>query len=158
MRARLLALAAFALAPSAAQAGQTFGPYALALAGVVAEHDPYLGYVDRHVVEALFAGNPHVFYPVGHHIAVRADHVVCRVSNVAITARSCQLTFHGHTVNLSGPAANAVFATIAASGVPGDGAAGTIFEAVHSLACTLTPSVIKQNGGGGANCVFSAGP
>ena len=158
MRARLLALAALALAPSAAQAGQTYGPYALALAGVVAEHDPYLGYGDRHVVEALFAGDAHVFYPVGHHIAVRADHAVCRVSNVAITARSCQLTFHGHTVNLSGPAANAVFATIAASGVPGDGAAGTIFEAVHSLACTLTPSVIKQNGGGGANCVFSVGP
>jgi hypothetical protein len=158
MRTGLLALAALALAPSAAQAGQTYGPYALALAGVVAEHDPYLAWGERHVVEALFAGNQNVFYPVGHHIAVRADHIVCRVSNVAITARSCQLTFHGHTVNLTGPSANAVFATIAASGVPGDGAAGTIYEAVHNLACTLTPSVIKQNAGGGANCVFTVGP
>jgi hypothetical protein len=158
MRAGLFALAALALAPSIAQAGQTYGPYALALAGVVAEHDPYLAPTDRYVVSALFAGNEHVYYPIGHHIVVRADKIVCRVSNVQITARSCQLTFHGHTANLSGPSANAVFATIAASGVPGDGAAGTIYEAVHALACTLTPSVIKQNAGGGANCVFTVGP
>jgi hypothetical protein len=110
------------------------------------------------VVASLFAGNEHVFYPAGRHIVVRADHVVCRVSNVQITARSCQLTFHNHVSSLSGPSANAVFASIAASGVPGDGAAGTIYEAVHNLACTLTPGVIKQNGGGGANCVFTAGP
>jgi hypothetical protein len=158
MRARLLALSALALTPSVAQAGQTYGPYALALAGVVAEHDPYLASTDRFVVAALFAGNQHVFYPVGRHIMVRADHIVCRVSNVAITARSCQFTFHSHIVNLSGPSANAVFATIAASGVPGDGAAGTIYEAVHAFTCTLTPSVIKQNAGGGANCVFTPGP
>lgn len=158
MRASLFAIATLALAPSVAVAGQTYGPYALALAGVVAEHDPYLAPNDRFVVAALFAGNQHVYYPVGRHIVVRADHVVCKVSNVAITARSCQLTFHNHIVNLSGPSANTVFATIAASGVPGDGAAGTIYEAVHALVCTLTPSVIKQNAGGGANCVFTAGP
>jgi hypothetical protein len=158
MRARFLAVAALALTPSVAQAGQTYGPYALALAGVVAGHDPYLAPNDRFVVAALFAGNQHVYYPAGRHIVVRADHIVCRVSNVAITARSCQLTFQTHVSNLSGPTANSVFATIAASGVPGDGAAGTIYEAVHALTCTLTPSVIKQNAGGGANCVFAAGP
>jgi hypothetical protein len=106
----------------------------------------------------LFAGNEHAYYPPGRRIVVRADHVVCRVSNVQITARSCQLTFRGRVANLSGPAANAVFATLAAAGVPGDGAAGSIYEAVHNLACTLTPSVIKQNGGGGASCVYTVGP
>ncbi len=158
MRASLFALATLALTPSIAMAGQTSGPYALALAGVVAPHNPFLAPTDRLVVAALFAGNEHVYYPAGRHIVVRADHVVCRVSNVQITARSCQLTFHTHVANLTGPAANAVFATIAATGVPGDGAAGTIFEAIHALTCTLTPSVIKQNAGGGANCVFTAGP
>ena len=141
-----------------ASAASTSGAYALALAGVVAERDPFLSGVDRYQVAALFAGNERAYFPAGRRIVVRADHVVCRVSNVQITARSCQLTFRGRVANLSGAAANAVFATLAAAGVPGDGAAGSTFEAVHNLACTLTPSVIKQNGGGGASCGFTVGP
>ncbi|MDE3174515.1 MAG: hypothetical protein KGM15_00190 [Pseudomonadota bacterium] len=146
------------LAASPAVAGQTSGPYALALAGVIAAHDWSLSWTDRHVVARLFAGDEQVYYPAGHHIVVRADKVVCRISNVQITARSCQLTIHGHTASFGGAAANAVFATLAAAGVPSDGAAGSIYEAVHGLVCTLTPSVIKQNGGGGAHCAFSPGP
>ena len=158
MRVLLIAVAALGLAAAPARAAGTSGPYALALAGVIAEHDPILSATRRHVVAALFAGNENVFFPAGHQIVVKADKVVCRVSNVQITARSCQLMFHGHTSQLTGAAANAVFATLAAAGVPDDGAAGTIFEAVHNLVCTLTPSVIKQNAGGGANCVFANGP
>jgi hypothetical protein len=158
MRRLLFCFATLALTVATAEAGQTYGPYALALAGVLAPQDPYLAWRDRYVIEALFSGNEHVFYPAGRHIAGSASAVVCRVSNVQITARSCQLTFHGHTSSLTGAAANTVFATLAAAGVQGDGAAGTIYEAVHSLSCTLTPSVIKQNAGGGANCVFTPGP
>jgi hypothetical protein len=36
------------------------------------------------------------------------------------------------------------------AGVSADGAAGSIYEALHRLACTLEPSVIKRNGGGAA--------
>ena len=157
MRA-LVGLSALFLAIVPASAASTSGAYALALAGVVAERDPFLSGVDRYQVAALFAGNEHAFYPAGRRIVVRADHVVCRVSNVQITARSCKLTFRGRVANLSGAAANAVFATLAAGGVPGDGAAGSTYEAVHGLVCTLTPSVIKQNGGGGAACVYTVGP
>jgi len=156
MRAFLiLALALFA-APAAA-AGAS-GPYALALAGVIAEHDWRLAATDRDVVAALFSGNERVDYPVGRVIVVSAEKVACRVSNVEITARSCEVTIMGRTANFRGRAANALFATLAAAGVPAEGAAGSIFEAVRGLACTLIPSVIKQNGGGGANCVYMAGP
>jgi hypothetical protein len=157
MRA-LIGLSALILAAVPASAASTGGPYALALAGVVAERDPFLSGIDRHQVAALFGGNERAYYPARRRIVVRADHIVCRVSNVQITARSCQLTFRGRVANLSGAAANAVFATLAAAGVPGDGAAGSIFEAVHGLACTLSPSVIKQNGGGGASCNYTVGP
>ena len=151
------ALALAGLAAPAAAAGAS-GPNALALAGLIAEHDWRLAAADRYVVAALFAGNEGIDYPPGRAIAIGAEKVVCRVSNVEITARSCQLTIKGRTANLSGAAANALFATLAAAGVPADGAAGSIFEAVHGLACTLTPSVIKQNGGGGASCAYKIGP
>ena len=57
------------------------------------------------------------------------------------STRSCQLTVGGRTKTLTGEAANALYATLAAAGVPSDGAAGSIFESVQGLACTLTPSV-----------------
>jgi hypothetical protein len=43
------------------------------------------------------------------------------------------------------------------AGVSAGGAAGSIYEAHHGLACTLEPSVIKQNGGGGATRAFTPG-
>ena len=158
MRSLVFASLALALATGGAQAGQTFGPYALALAGVVAERDPALRATDRYVVAALFRGDERVWYPPRQAITVRASRIVCRVNNVRITARSCEMTFGRQSAGLTGPSANAVFATLAAAGVPGDGAAGSIFEAVHNLSCTLTPSVIKQNAGGGAHCEFANGP
>ena len=46
---------------------------------------------------------------------------------------------------------------VAVADVSTDDAAGSIYEALHGLACTLEPSVIKQNGGGGATCAFTPG-
>jgi hypothetical protein len=158
MRAFSLALAALLLAAPTARAANTTGPSALALAGLVAPHQPSLTAAKRNQVAALFAGNEGAPFPAGQHIVVSANSVVCRVSDVNITARSCQLSFPGHNVSLTGPAANALYATLATAGVPSDGAAGSIFEAVHALSCTLTPSEIKQNGGGGADCSFTVGP
>jgi hypothetical protein len=146
------------LAASPALAGQASGPYALALAGVVAEHDPALNPGDREVVARLFGGDENIQFPAGRSIIVAADKIVCRVSDVQITARSCQLTFDTKLVDLKGPAANALFATLAAAGVASDGAAGSIFEAVGGLSCKLRPSVIVANGGGGADCAYAANP
>lgn len=158
MRAVLLAAVFLALAAAPSRAGQTSGPYALALAGVIGEHDPQLQAADRRAVAALFAGAAPASYPAERRILVRADKILCRVSNVEITARSCQLTWGGRTVALSGGAANTVFATLAAAGVPSEGAAGSIYETVRRLVCTLTPAVIRQNAGGGANCIYAAVP
>lgn len=159
---RPLAVLALTLAASPAAGGQAStkisGPYALALAGVVAERDPALSPAERQIVARLFAGGANAPYPAGRSLTVAADKIVCRVSDVQIIARSCQLTFGAKLVDLTGPAANALFATLAAAGVPSDGAAGSIFEAVGALSCKLTPSVILANGGGGADCVYAPNP
>jgi hypothetical protein len=158
----LLAIVALTLAASPAAAatpsGKVSGPYALALAGLVAERDPALSPVDRAAAAGLFAGDAHVRYPAGRSIVVAADKIVCRVSDVQIIERSCQLTFDTKLVNLTGAAANALFATLAVAGVPSDGAAGSIFEAVGDLSCRLTPSLILAAGGGGADCAYRPNP
>ena len=90
-------------------------------------------------------------------IAVEADTIVCRQSNVDITARSCELTFGAKTVTVKGRKAHELFATIAEVGVAPDGAAGTIYESLSHLACTIDSDEIKQKTGGGAECKFEAG-
>ena len=42
--------------------------------------------------------------------------------------------------------------------MPSDGAAGSVFESVTALSCTVDPSVVKQKAGGGADCTFTPGP
>jgi hypothetical protein len=41
--------------------------------------------------------------------------------------------------------------------VPPDGAAGTMFEALSHLDCTINPHEIPQKAGGGASCSFDPG-
>ena len=38
-----------------------------------------------------------------------------------------------------------------------DGAAGTMFEALSHLDCTINPQEIQQKAGGGASCSFDPG-
>jgi hypothetical protein len=45
-------------------------------------------------------------------------------------------------------------AAVAEAGVPSEGAAGSIFEAVSNLDCTMDPTEVKQKAGGGAHCSF----
>jgi hypothetical protein len=144
---------ACASAASAAPA-TTSGSVALALAGVVAPYSP-LPAAEKKAVAALFAGDSNV--PTTKKITVTADKILCRASNVAITSRSCELTFGSHTRSVKGREANEIFATEALAGVPSDGAAGTIFEGLTKLSCTLDPKVIKENAGGGADCTFEPG-
>ena len=132
----------------------TSGSVALALAGVVAPYSQ-LPAKEKKAVAAFFGGDSNV--PIASKITVNADKVVCRASNVDITSRSCELSFGSKTHTVKGSEANAMFATVALAGVPPDGAAGTIYEALSKLSCTLDPAVIKDKAGGGADCSFEPG-
>jgi hypothetical protein len=142
--------------PASAAAGNASGPSALALAAVVASHSSVLGSYDRRVMARLFGGHGVGFpsFPPNRKISVTADSIKCRVSDVDLAARSCELAFKGGKRNLTGREANELFATVAVAGVMSEGAAGSIFEAVTKLACTIDPNVVKQKDGGGADCTF----
>jgi len=125
----------------------------LALAAVVAEQAP-LGRFERRTIARLFNGGT-IFraFLVGK-ISVTAASVVCRVSNVDITNRRCDLTFRTNKRTVHGREANEISATMAAAGVAAEGATGSLVENVSKLACTIGPREIKQKTGGGADCTF----
>jgi hypothetical protein len=131
------------------------GPNALALAGVVALYSPLLSGDERETAAALFVGEKDVRY--AKKITITADKIACRVSNVDISARSCELTFNGKKQAVTGRRASEIFATEALVGVPPDGAAGSVFETLSNLSCTLDPKAIKQKDGSGASCSFEPG-
>jgi hypothetical protein len=140
------------LGTSAAFAGSATGSAALALAGVVAAHSPKLSPAEKRTVADFFDGKTDV--PYTGKINVVADKIVCRSSNVDITARSCEVTFAGERISFRGREANELYATEAMAGVPSDGAAGSIFEGVSKLSCTLDPADIKDKAGSGAECSY----
>jgi hypothetical protein len=152
-----VALALGAPAVQVGQGGNVQGATGLALAALAAEHDVSLPAAQRQAVAALFDGGK-VTFAKGQTIVVKVDKIVCRVSDVAINQRSCALTFGTRIVNLAGRRANELDATLAAAGVPPDGAAGSSYEALSALNCSLDPSEIAQNSGGGASCAFMPGP
>jgi hypothetical protein len=131
------------------------GPTALAIAAVVGQYSPLLSAGDKKVLAGLFDGNSKTSYP-NKKLTVTADTVMCRLSNVAITQRSCDLTFQKGKHSLKGREANEVFATLASAGVTAQGAAGSMIETITKLSCTLDPAVIKDNSGGGADCSMQA--
>ena len=147
------------VAASALAAPSTTGGFSgLALAALVAEHQPGLSWRDRNAMAWLLDGRTRFHFPAGHTIIVKADKIQCRASNVAIDQRSCDLTFGAAVRHLSGRRANELFATMQEAGVPGDAGAGSAFEALTSLSCTIAPNVVKQNAGGGADCAYTPGP
>lgn len=153
----LVLLAALGPSAASAAAGNASGSSALALAAVVAQHSTVLSASDKKTIASLFDGNAKTSYPAKKKLTVAADSVQCRVSNVDITSRSCELTFTNGKRSVKGRAANEIYATLAVAGVDPDGAAGSIFRSVTKLNCTLDPAVIKENGGGGADCSFRVG-
>ena len=113
MQSGRLALLAISLltasAPTASAASATAsGQAALALAGVVALYSPLLTSDEREAVLAFFVGQSGIRY--AKKISVTADKIVCRVSNVDITARSCELTFRGAKQTITGRRASEIFA------------------------------------------------
>ena len=156
-RLAVLAVSLLTTTASAASAAPATasGPAALALAGVVALYSPLLTADEREAVSAFFVGQSGVRY--AKKISVTADKIVCRVSNVDITARSCELTFKGSKQTITGRRASEIFAAEAMAGIPPDGAAGSVFESLSKLNCTLDPAEIRQKAGGGASCSFETG-
>jgi hypothetical protein len=135
-----LSLSLAGASAAAAAATTVSGSTALALAGVVAPYSP-LSSGDKKAVAALFGGKSNIAY--ARKIVLTADKIVCRTSNVDITARSCELTFKTVKRGLKGREANEIYATEIMAGVPSDGAAGSVFESLSKLSCTLDPKVIK---------------
>jgi len=138
---------------SQASAGSVTGPAALALAGVVAQYSA-LPAANKKAVAAFFKGDPN--FPYRGKISVTADKIVCRTGNVDITARSCEITFKTKKQTLTGREANELFATETVAGVASDGAAGSTFESLSKLNCTLDPAQLKAKGGAGAACSYEA--
>jgi hypothetical protein len=141
-----------ALAASATAAG----PAALALAAVVAERAPLARY-EKRVLARLFEGNTSLRFLPKDKISVTAASIVCRASNVDITARSCDLTFRTNKSIVRARQANELYATMAVAGVTAEGAAGSLVESVSKLDCTIDPQMIMQKAGGGADCTFETG-
>ena len=141
----------------AALAEKAMGNSALALASLVAEHSPLLSLDDRSIMGQLIQASPNFAYLPNRKISVEADAVVCRQSNVDVTDRSCELTFHDKKIMIKGRKAHELYATIAEVGVAPDGAAGTMYEALSHLACVIDADLVKQKSGGGADCTFQPG-
>jgi len=154
---KLVALIPLLVAAAPAHAQQASGSSALALAALVGIHSPTLSAQDKTALGYMLDGNLTFPFPANKKIDVKADSVVCRSSNVDISAHSCELTFGAKKVSLKGRAAHELYATVIEVGVPGDGAAGSIFEALKTLACTIDPNEVKQKAGGGASCTFVPG-
>jgi hypothetical protein len=144
-------------AVSAASAETAMGNSALALASLVAEQSPSLSLDDKSVMVQFIHANPNFAYLPSKKISVQADAVVCRQSNVDITERGCELTFGAKKVTIMGRKAHELFSTIREVGVPPDGAAGTSYESLSHLACSIDTEAVKQKAGGGADCEFQPG-
>ena len=132
-------------------ANSTIGNHsAVALAGVVAPYSSLLP--NRKVVMAkLFDGHD----PTFPQFTVMADSITCFAGDVAINTFNCALKFGTNTINVTGRKAHEIFATLIEAGVPANGTAGKIYEALLQLSCTIDPNVIKQNTGAGASCTFT---
>jgi len=131
------------------------GSTALALAGVIAPLSPTLSGAEKKAVAMLFAANADI--PYKKPVVVTADKIVCRTGNVDITVRTCEVTFGKKVRNVNGPTANEIYATEALAGIPPDGAAGSNFESLSKLSCTIDPNAIRQKDGSGADCTFQPG-
>jgi hypothetical protein len=157
---RFILLAVFAIVGQQAAVAAPItatGPTALALAAVIAQHSPLVRAFDRRIIARLFGGRTNFGFTPNTRISVMADSVVCRTSNVDITARTCDLTFGIRKRTLTGREANEVSATGLTAGASSEGAAGSIVESISKLECTIDPNEIMKKSGGGAECTFERG-
>lgn len=140
-----------AAVPAAAATIKIAGANALALAAVVSPYSP-LSSCNKKAMARLFAGDTTFRFPAARKISVIADTIVCRTSNVDISARSCNLTFKASKRALKGREANEIYATAATAGATQEGAAGSNIQSFSKLNCSIDPHVIAEKAGGGAEC------
>jgi hypothetical protein len=157
LRQAAILFVALLLANQSASAATAAGSGALALASLVAAHSPLLSRYEKRVMARLLNGRSNVAFPANRKISVKADAIACRASNVDITLHSCKLTVGAASARLTGREAHELYATMAEAGVPPEGAAGSIFESLARLVCTIDPHAIAQKAGGGADCTFDPG-
>jgi hypothetical protein len=150
-----LLLIASLVAPCAASAEAVDGSGALALAALVGGVSPVLGEPEKAALTKLLNGQSNFQFPPGKKITVQAEKVTCKASNIDIKAHSCDLTFGKQNVTLAGRVAHELYATLIEIGVAPDAGAGSIFEAVANLKCTIDPNEVIKNAGGGAHCQFA---
>src|ERR1700733_2582129 len=131
----LVAGASHVAGASGAAPSKISGSTALALAGVIAPLSPVLSGAEKKAGAVVFAANDDI--PYKKPIVVTADRIVCRTSNVDITQRNCEVTFGKKVKTVNGSTANEIFATEALAGIPPDGAAGSNFESLSKLSCTI---------------------
>lgn len=143
---------------TARAADSASGSGALAIAGLVGLQSPLLTSSAKNALSHMLGGDLSFAFSANGTITVKAGSVSCRASDVDISAHDCALKFGGTTRTLKGRAAHELYATLIENGVASDGAAGSIFEAVTHLSCTIKVAEVKERGGGGADCSFDAGP
>ena len=119
---------------------------------------PLHGATEKEVLNKLLDGMDDFTYPAGQTISVTAGQITCKAGNVDINAHACDLNFGKDVAALKGRAARELYATLAEIGVPPDGAAGSVFEVVSKLACSIDPSEVIKNTGGGAHCDYTVPP
>lgn len=158
MRGLLVLALPLLLAAPTAHAASTGGNAGLALAARVGAHSPTLSSQQKALLRRMLDGDLNFHYPANQKIVVKATAVTCRASNVDISSHSCAFTFGAHKPSIEGDAGAALYATMVWAGVPSDGAAGTIYEGVKNLVCTIDPNAVKQRDGSGADCTFDPGP
>jgi hypothetical protein len=141
MKQVVLGLTSLLVASSAALAGSVDGSATLALAALVAEHSPNVKAGDKLLLEKFLNGR---VYSYRKKITVAASSISCKASNVDITLHHCDLTFGTKKIATNGRKAHELYALLAEAGVPPDGAAGSIFEAISNLDCTIDPTDVKQ--------------
>ncbi len=143
--------------PAMAASGSTDGNAALALAALVAQHTPNTLVSNAHkaLLAQYLAGHSNAPHPAGTTIHFTTGALVCAAGNVDITHHRCTLALGSTHPTLTGRQAHELYATFAEAGVASDGAAGTLFESVTHLTCTIKADDVKANGGGGAHCDYT---
>jgi hypothetical protein len=137
-----------------ALAGTEQGSGALSLSALVAEYSPAVKAAEKALLLKYLEGDAKAAHAPGKKINVNAELVTCRISDVDITAHSCELAFGAKKDTIKGRKAHELYATLVEIGVPFEGAAGSIIEAISNLECTVDPDEVKQGGGGGAHCKY----
>ena len=121
---------------------------------MIAQYSPLPSAYEKRTIAGLFAGNQKSGGASKQKLTITADTVMCRISNVDITARRCELTFKKASRSIKGREANEVYATLASAGIVAEGAAGSMIQTVTKLSCTLDPAAIRDNAGAGADCAL----